>query len=84
MEKQITANAGASIAHSNWYHIEWDIVEALVKRLQMRIAKAIVHSTPIVRHVKIKADANPYNPAYAEYFRKREHSKSKYNNNVHY
>jgi RNA-directed DNA polymerase len=37
-----------------------------------------LHSTQIVRHVKIRADANPYNPADAEYFRKRELGKSKY------
>jgi RNA-directed DNA polymerase len=40
MGKQMTAKAGASISWSNWYHINWDIIEAQVKRLQMRIAKA--------------------------------------------
>lgn len=29
-------------------------------------------STPIRRHVKVKGDANPYNPAYEPYFEKRE------------
>ena len=33
------------------------------------------HTTKIIRHVKIKASANPYNPEYTEYFRKRELSK---------
>ncbi|WP_242632951.1 hypothetical protein [Thiothrix fructosivorans] len=28
-------------------------------------------SVPIVRHVKIKADANPYDPAQEEYFEER-------------
>jgi len=28
--------------------------------------------TPIKRHVKVKADANPYDPAYEAYFEKRE------------
>jgi RNA-directed DNA polymerase len=28
--------------------------------------------TPIQRHVKVKADANPYDPAYEAYFEKRE------------
>lgn len=29
-------------------------------------------STPIKRHVKVKGDANPYDPAYATYFEQRE------------
>jgi RNA-directed DNA polymerase len=29
-------------------------------------------STPIKRHVKVKGDANPYDPAYETYFEKRE------------
>ncbi len=29
-------------------------------------------STPIKRHIKIKGDANPYDPAYETYFEKRE------------
>lgn len=33
------------------------------------------HYTNIVRHVKIRADANPYNPKYTKYFEKRELSK---------
>lgn len=39
------------------------------------IALFKLHTTKIVRHVKIKADANPFDPAYAEYFRKRKLSK---------
>lgn len=31
-----------------------------------------LHTTPIVWHVKIRATANPFNPADAEYFRKRK------------
>src|ERR1700730_11444094 len=30
------------------------------------------HSTPIKRHVKVKGDANPYDPAYETYFEQRE------------
>lgn len=30
--------------------------------------------TPIIRHVKIKADANPYDPTWEEYFEKRQFS----------
>src|SRR5580704_13977289 len=29
-------------------------------------------STPIKRHIKVKGEANPYDPAYATYFEKRE------------
>jgi RNA-directed DNA polymerase len=34
-----------------------------------------MHHINIVRHVKIRADANPYNPKYTKYFEKRELSK---------
>ncbi len=37
----MTANADASMTWYKWSHIEWDIVETQVKRLQIRIAKAI-------------------------------------------
>jgi len=36
----MTANADASIAYTSWSTINWWIVEAQVKQLQMRIAKA--------------------------------------------
>lgn len=36
-----------------------------------------MHSIKIVRHVKVKADANPYNSIYTKYFEKRELNKSK-------
>jgi RNA-directed DNA polymerase len=32
----------------------------------------LASSTPIKRHIKIKADANPYDPAYETYFEERE------------
>jgi len=32
-------------------------------------------SVPITRHIKIKARATPYDPAYADYFARREHSR---------
>jgi hypothetical protein len=32
---------------------------------------------PIRRHVKIRAEANPYDPQYAEYFSERERLKNK-------
>lgn len=35
-------------------------------------------SITIRRHTKIRAEANPYNPEYNEYFKERELSKSKY------
>ncbi len=34
-------------------------------------------SVKIIRHVKIRADANPFDPNYAEYFRKRSSTHSK-------
>jgi len=37
-----------------------------------------MHLTKIVRHVKIKAEANPYNPLYLEYFENRELSRSRF------
>ncbi|MGD9211420.1 MAG: hypothetical protein PVI90_11615 [Desulfobacteraceae bacterium] len=30
---------------------------------------------PIKRHIKIKSNANPYDPEYAEYFQKRYNGK---------
>lgn len=32
-------------------------------------------SVPIIRHIKIRAEANPYDPAYDEYFRQRAQSR---------
>jgi hypothetical protein len=32
--------------------------------------------TPIVRHVKIRADANPYDPVHWEYFSRREKNRN--------
>jgi RNA-directed DNA polymerase len=41
-EKQMTASlAGASPAYHNWSSIDWDTVVEHVRRLQMRIAKAV-------------------------------------------
>lgn len=47
----------------------------LVKLFKLR-------ATQIVRHIKIRSDANPYNPAHAGYFEKRELSKRKTFNTV--
>jgi len=47
----MTASAGASSASFDWKTIDWDIVEQHVKRLQMRIAKAIREG----RHGKAKS-----------------------------
>jgi RNA-directed DNA polymerase len=40
-----------------------------------------MHLTKIVRHVKIRGDANPYDPKYKSYFEKREQKRR--NNNRH-
>jgi RNA-directed DNA polymerase len=40
------------------------------KPFQIRLLSA--SDTPIRRHVKVKSDANPYDPAYETYFEKRE------------
>jgi RNA-directed DNA polymerase len=39
-------SAGASSDFANWGAIDWRTVEVEVKRLQMRIAKAIREGTP--------------------------------------
>jgi RNA-directed DNA polymerase len=38
-----------------------------------RIVLALASDTPIIRHVKIRGDANPYDKEYQEYFRRRIH-----------
>jgi RNA-directed DNA polymerase len=35
-------------------------------------------SIPIKRHIKIRAEANPYNPDYQEYFRERDNGKRRF------
>ena len=42
VRKQMTASAGALIDDANpWAQIDWDHAQREVKRLQMRIAKAV-------------------------------------------
>ena len=84
----------------NWKSINWKQVRGAVRRLQVRIAKAVrmawmfsskvkdkrgiprlyevIRSSHIgiVRHRKIKGNANPFDPEYFEYFRKRRFLKT--------
>lgn len=62
------------IEHDNWV---FNAGMKLVSGRYRLVHLFKMHLTKIVRHVKIKADANPYNPMYTEYFEKRELSKSK-------
>jgi len=96
MRKQKTAiEAGALIDDAKkWKSIDWKHARRQVRRLQVRIAKAVKEDrwnkvkalqylltrslyakllavkrvTSNRRYIKIKADANPYLPEYAEYF----------------
>lgn len=36
----MTVKADAPLTYVKWYDIDWDIIEAQVKQMQMRIAKA--------------------------------------------
>ena len=52
MGKQISASAGAPIDDAKkWAHIDWDTAHREVRRLQMRIAKAVKEN----RWGKVKA-----------------------------
>jgi hypothetical protein len=114
MTIDLHGSIGASSAKSqnpkpqDWKSQPWDKIRQAVRRLQMRIAKAIqergwikrryfsadptgafsvrirdrkgnprvlrlyrVAQTVIERHIKVRAEANPYDPQYREYFEKR-------------
>jgi RNA-directed DNA polymerase len=64
-----------SIEYDNWI---FNAGTKIVNGYHKLIALFKLHTTKIVRHVKIRADANPYDPAYAEYYRKRKLSKSNF------
>lgn len=53
-----------SVGTRNWV-FSGDGVDNVIPRL------FYCNDTPIKRHIKIKGDANPYDPAYEEYFEKR-------------
>jgi len=54
---------------AEWFAIDWPSVYRNVRRLQVRIVKAMNR-----RHVKVKGEANPYDPAFETYFEEREGS----------
>ncbi len=62
------------IEHDNWVFNDGMKLVNGGRYILKRLFKT--HLTKIVRHVKIRADANPYNPEYQEYFKKRELSKA--------
>lgn len=96
--------AGAPTSrYMKWNSINWKKVNIFVKRLQMRIAKAVkekmfgkakslqwlltksyyakllaikASSIHIMRHIKIKCEANPFDPQYKGYFGKRRYFKT--------
>lgn len=58
-------------------HWVFQAVESHKGRYQLiRLFK--ISSIPIKRHVKIRADTNPYNPEYKEYFERREYDKLRF------
>ena len=88
--------------HIKWKSINWKKVSMFVKRLQMRIAKAVkekrygkvkalqrlltksyyakllavnASSIHIKRHIKIRGNANPFDPKFKGYFWKRQYKK---------
>jgi RNA-directed DNA polymerase len=55
--------------HNNWIFFgESCDDEGIVRKVRLLYASR----TPIQRHVKVKGEANPYDPAYESYFEKRE------------
>ena len=58
-----------SARYKNWKRINWDTVNYHVRRLQLRIAKAVKQG--------LIASATPYDQEYHEYFIKREAQKRK-------
>jgi RNA-directed DNA polymerase len=47
-----------------------------IGRQKVKVYLSSMASIPIRRHVKIKCDANPYDPEYDEYFKKRREQKT--------
>ena len=65
-------SAGAASRNMDWQAIDWRKANQNVRRLQARIVKAIQEGTPIVRHVKVKNRANPFDPQWYDYFEQRQ------------
>jgi hypothetical protein len=63
--------------------LTWKTVEQKVKRLQMRIAKAAkLRKYRLMRSLQwilVKAEANPYDPSWIDYFKERK-SRKRYSN----
>ena len=58
-----------SLGDNNWrFHCIIKDKEGKKKTLYLKLAA----ETLIRRHVKIRAEANPFNPCFKEYFQKRE------------
>lgn len=55
--------------YRNWTFVgNTSDVQGQPYKIRLRLAS----DTPIRRHVKVRSDANPYDPAYESYFEKRE------------
>ena len=52
---------------------EWSFQGWTVRKDGKRTHHQLVHlaQIPIKRHIKVRGDANPYDPSYVEYFEKR-------------
>jgi len=55
------------IGHRDWCFFSNIKIADVTERLVLIIAA----DTTIIRHIKVKAEANPYNPEFKEYFRQR-------------
>ena len=67
----------ALLSFLDWSHID-RVLHPYVYPVQGKNGKdrlVKMNDTPVRRHVKIKADANPYLPEYGRYFWERRHNK---------